>query len=403
MKVAIIGAGAAGCFCAVNLRRLLPAVQIDVYESGQRPLQKVAVTGGGRCNLTNTFADVRSLSQVYPRGSQLMKRLLRRFDQRQTMQWFEAEGVRLVVQDDQCVFPQSQDAMQIVSTLLRGMQGVRILCRHRVTALPEGYDAIVVTTGGSPRQSGLSFLSSLSLDIVPPVPSLFAFTVADTTPLTPLSDLMGTVVASATVGLAGTKLKAEGTLLITHWGLSGPAILRLSSYAARWLAERSYQATLCVNWMAGRDEQNVRQELSQLLADNGSKHISSLRPLTERHWRYLLQKVGIAPDRRCAEIGSKQLNRLASVLVCDTYQVTGKNPHREEFVTCGGVALTNINPNTLECVRHPGIYFAGEVLDVDAVTGGFNLQAAWTMGRVVAESICQNATRCASNASQNDK
>ena len=414
MKVAIIGAGAAGCFCAVNLLRLCPKVQIDLYESGQRPLQKVAITGGGRCNLTNSFRDVRSLQQVYPRGHQLMKRLLRSFDHEATMQWWEHEGVRLVVQEDQCVFPQSQDAMEIVRTLMRGMTGARVLCGQRVVSverLPDTdadgsaetvrpwrvttatrsdrYDAVVVTTGGSPKRSGLDFLAPLGLELVEPVPSLFTFNIDS-----PITELMGTVVEPVTVSLAGTKLKAEGPLLVTHWGMSGPAILKLSSHGARWLAEHQYQATLSVNWMGSMREAEVHEQLAELLAQNPRKQVGTVRPigeagegLTQRFWLYLLNNIGLPAERRCAEVGSKQLNRLAAALTNDTYPIQGQSRFKEEFVTCGGVALGNVDPQTLECRQHPGLYLAGEVLDVDAVTGGFNLQAAWTMGYVVAGSI----------------
>ena len=402
MKTAIIGAGAAGCFCANVLKRLRPESQIDVYESGQKPLQKVAITGGGRCNLTNSFAEVRSMNQVYPRGYNLMKRLFKRFDHRATMQWFEDEGVRLVTQDDQCVFPQSQDAMEIVTTLLRGMQGVRIYTNQRVREISpcnehsyristdsrsEVYDNVVVTTGGSPKVSGLDFLSELALEMVPPVPSLFTFSIGEEGHKDPITTLMGVVVKQAEVRLPGTNHKADGPLLITHWGMSGPAILRLSSYAARWLADKGYQATLSVNWMGDMNEEEVRTLLQQRMNEQPKKQIGTIHLLTQRLWNHLLNKIELAPERRCAEVGSKQLNKLVATLCNDTYRITGQSRYKEEFVTCGGVSLTNIDPNTLECKQHRGVYFAGEVLDVDAVTGGFNLQAAWTMGYIAAQSI----------------
>lgn len=419
MKIAIIGAGAAGCFCAVNLKRMLRDAHVEVFEAGSRPLAKVAITGGGRCNLTNTFRDVRSLQQVYPRGHKLMKRLFHQFDHEQLMAWFEAEGVRLTVQEDQCVFPASQDAMQIVNTLLSAMQreGVVLRCgqrvvevattttapRYRLTTSSRSalYDAVIVTTGGSPKASGLDFLQPLGLEIEAPVPSLFTFKLNS-----PITELMGVVVEETVVTLAGTKMKAEGPLLITHWGMSGPAILKLSSYAARLLAEQQYRAQLNVNWLAGQNEEAVRQQLEQLLQDNPQKQIGSVHlttdhklktgatsPLTTRLWHYLLNASGIAPERRCSEVGHKQLNRLASTLTCDTYQLAGQSRFKEEFVTCGGVALSNIDPNTLECRQHPGLYLAGEVLDVDAVTGGFNLQAAWTMGYCIAMALTDSGNR----------
>ena len=406
MKTAIIGAGAAGCFCANVLKRLCPESQIDVYESGQKPLQKVAITGGGRCNLTNSFAEVRSMNQVYPRGYNLMKRLLKRFDHRATMQWFEDEGVRLVTQEDQCVFPQSQDAMEIVTTLLRGMQGVRIYTNQRVREISpcnehsyristdnrsEVYDNVVVTTGGSPKASGLDFLSELALEMVPPVPSLFTFNIGEEGGKDPITALMGVVVKQAEVRLPGTNYKADGPLLITHWGMSGPAILRLSSYAARWLADKGYQATLSVNWMGNMNEEEVRTLLQQRMNEQPKKQIGTVHLLTQRLWNHLLNKIELAPERRCAEVGSKQLNKLVATLCNDTYRITGQSRYKEEFVTCGGVSLTNIDPNTLECKQHRGVYFAGEVLDVDAVTGGFNLQAAWTMGYIAAQGILRDS------------
>jgi len=413
MKIAIIGAGAAGCFCATILKRLCPKAQIDVYESGKRPLQKVAITGGGRCNLTNSFDEVKSLNQVYPRGHNLMKRLFKRFDNHATMRWFENEGVKLVIQDDQCVFPQSQDAMEIVSTLLRGMQGVIIYCGQKVNEIipcvapkskdnldeniqryrintdsrSELYDKVIVTTGGSPALRGMKFLEELNLEIVKPVPSLFSFNITDKNDKASLKDLMGIVVDRTETSLAGTNFKADGPLLITHWGMSGPAILKLSSHAARWLYEKEYKANLCVNWQNGMNENEVRDLLHQLINDSPKKKIGTIHPITQRLWVYILNKIGIDPDRRCAEVGSKQLNRLAATLTNDNYTVTGQSRFKEEFVTCGGVSLKNIDSNTLECKKHPGIYFAGEILDVDAVTGGFNLQAAWTMGYIVAQSI----------------
>ena len=405
MKTAIIGAGAAGCFCANVLKRLSPESQIDVYESGQKPLQKVAITGGGRCNLTNSFAEVRSMNQVYPRGYNLMKRLFKRFDHRATMQWFEDEGVRLVTQDDQCVFPQSQDAMEIVTTLLRGMQGVRIYTNQRVREISpcnehsyristdsrsEVYDNVVVTTGGSPKASGLDFLSELALEMVPPVPSLFTFNIGKEGGKDPITALMGVVVKQAEVRLPGTNYKADGPLLITHWGMSGPAILRLSSYAARWLADKGYQTTLSVNWMGNMNEEEVRTLLQQRMNEQPKKQIGTVHLLTQRLWNHLLNKIELAPERRCAEVGSKQLNKLVATLCNDTYRITGQSRYKEEFVTCGGVSLTNIDPNTLECKQHRGVYFAGEVLDVDAVTGGFNLQAAWTMGYIAALGILRD-------------
>ncbi len=387
-RIAVIGAGAAGCFCAAELRRRLPAVKVDVYESGPKPLAKVAITGGGRCNLTNSFEGIRSLGEAYPRGERLMKRLLRVFSQEDTWRWFEAAGVPLVLQDDHCVFPRSQDAMDIVHALLRTMEGVNLMLRTPVHAIGpdltvdgEAYDAVVVTTGGAPK--GLPLLEGLDLEWVPTVPSLFTFTIQDEG----LRALMGLVV-EATVSLPGTPFKADGPLLITDWGLSGPAVLKLSSYAARHLHDAGYQAPLSVNWLS-LSEAETRALLDELSAANPRKQVSNTPPegLQARLWNYLTVKAGLRPDIRWAELGSKGLNKLVNTLTQDNYAIAGKTKFRDEFVTCGGVALSNLNPATLECKQYPGLYFAGEVLDIDAITGGFNLQAAWTTGYVAAQSI----------------
>ena len=387
-KVAIIGAGAAGCFCAATLREQAPELSVTLFEAASKPLAKVAITGGGRCNLTNSFEGIHSLSEAYPRGERLMKRALQAFSQEDTLRWFEERGVPCVLQPDHCWFPRSQDAMDIVRCLLRAAQGADFRLSTPVTSLQcgrvngEAFDFIVVTTGGAPK--GLPFLEGLGLELVPPVPSLFTFTIPDPA----LRSLMGLVV-EASVGLAGTSFKAEGALLITDWGLSGPATLKLSSYAARHLAESGYKGTVTVNWL-NSNENSVRELLQETASRNPQKQISTTHLLQSRLWSHLLAKAGLRPDIRWAELGSKGLNRLVAVLTADSYPLTGKSRFREEFVTAGGVALSNINLNTLECKKYPGLYFAGEVLDIDAITGGFNLQAAWSTGYVCAQSIVKS-------------
>ena len=392
MKAAIVGAGAAGCFCAIELKRRLPSADVTVYESGRKPLSKVAITGGGRCNLTNSFEGISSLSEAYPRGDRLMNRVFRTFDHKNTWDWFEAEGVKLVLQDDHCVFPASQDAMEIVNLLETRMrqQGVRILTGTKVSdirKLLDEYDAVVVTTGGIPAPEGYSILEGLDLVIVQPVPSLFTFNL----PSSPVRELMGTVVENATVSLAGTRFKASGPLLVTHWGMSGPAVLKLSSYAARHLADCGYHAPLLVGWMEGGKDNEIRGRLQSMAEEYPHRIIINTHPaeIPSRLWSYLVTKSGIREDARWSELGSKSLNRLTSTLGTDEYAIKGKSRFREEFVTCGGVALSNIDLDTLECKTHPGLYFAGEVLDVDAITGGFNLQAAWSTGYRAAVSISE--------------
>ena len=390
MKTAIIGAGAAGCFCAIELKRRLPDAAVDVFEAGNKPLAKVAITGGGRCNLTNSFEGISTLIEAYPRGDKLMRRVFSVFDHEDTWRWFENEGVKLVLQDDHCVFPASQDAMEIVNLLTLRMRqlGVRIFTGRRIERikpLMDEYDTVVVTTGGYPRKEGYSIFEGLDIELVPPVPSLFTFNL----PSSPVRELMGTVVEDVSVSLAGTRFKASGPLLITHWGMSGPAILKLSSYSARFLSDNGYDATLLVNWTCGLHTDSTREMLQSMAEKNPLRLISNTHPesIPSRLWSYLVTKSNIREDARWAEIGSKGLNKLAETLSNDSYHIKGQSRFKEEFVTCGGVALTEINNKTLECKKHPGLYFAGEILDVDAITGGFNLQAAWSTGYLAALSI----------------
>lgn len=405
MNVAIIGAGAAGCFAAIQIKRNNPKANVTVYEAGIKPLVKVAVTGGGRCNLTNSFDGIRSLDEAYPRGARLLKRLFRTFDYNDVYQWFESEGVSLTTQEDDCVFPVSQDAMEIVNTLVRLMRslGVKLITRHRVAAInheaEDGEylltfshgdvakaDAVVVTAGGSPQVRGLEMYEKLGLDIVSPVPSLFSLNLEKNHPMTAL---MGTVVNDVQARLVGTKLSAFGPLLITHWGVSGPAILKLSSYAARILAENDYKAQVAINWFGQANEAEVTSIITEIAEQNQKKLVSSVWPerFNNRMWCYLIDACGLRQDMRWGELGKKGLNKLVALLTNHTLNIVGKNKYKEEFVTCGGVALSNVNSSTLESKKHPHLYFAGEILDVDAITGGFNLQAAWTMGYVVAEQF----------------
>lgn len=431
MNIAIIGGGAAGCFAAINIKRNYPEASVTVIEAGRKLLAKVAITGGGRCNLTNSFRDIRSMAAAYPRGEKLMKRLLREFSHDDTMAWFEREGVRLVTQDDQCVFPKSQDAMEIVGTLTSLMRRlgveVRTSCRvvkieaslsgYEVATLtgcevaaltgsnelktsepvsPSGdygglqliFDRVIVTTGGSPKLSGLDMLAPLNLDIITPVPSLFSICL----PNHPITELTGTVVEHASATLVGTKLRAEGPLLITHWGMSGPAILKLSSYAARQLHDSGYKARISVNWLGDANEGEAMETIMELAIKNPAKQLASVYPqqFNSRLWTYLIKQSNLNPSQRWSELAKKSFNKLVNTLVNDQYLMDGKNRFKEEFVTCGGVALSNINPKTMECRNHPGLYFAGEVLDVDAITGGFNLQAAWSMAWVVSNNFRQN-------------
>lgn len=388
-SIAVIGAGAAGCFCAIELKRRLPDARVTVYEAGRHPLAKVAVTGGGRCNFTNTFEHVGRLEEVYPRGAQVMKRALRVFSHEDIREWFRREGVPSVAQPDDCVFPCSQDAMQIVRTLERLMRqlGVELVCDRRIASISELSEETIVVTAGGNSAATLRALLPDEVGITDTVPSLFTFKISDPG----LRALTGTVVENASLSLAGTSFKSCGPLLLTDWGVSGPATLKLSSHAARHLAANAWSATLLVNWLAA-GESEVRAELAALAASNPQKQVSTTHPaeLTERLWKHLISRAGMRGDIRWAEMGAKGTSRLVGVLTSDSYQISGRARFKEEFVTCGGVDLAGVNISTLESKSHPGLYFAGEVLDIDAVTGGFNLQAAWSTAMVVAGAIATN-------------
>ncbi len=388
MKTAIVGGGAAGFFLAVNLKEMMPEMEVTIFERGQHVLRKVAISGGGRCNCTNSFASVGDLSEVYPRGHRLMKRLFNVFDNRDAYQWFERHGVPLVTQDDDCVFPASQDAQSIVGCLLGNARrlGVEIRTNTKIASLDElsNYDYIAVTTGGTTSEK----LSTVNyqLSTISPCPSLFSFRIDDER----LQALMG-IVTEATAMIPGTKLKASGPLLITHWGMSGPAILRLSSYAARLLYDNQYRLPLSVNWTNAKPDE-VQQELYGIATAHPQKQIANIRPygLTGRLWEYIISKaLGERSEGKWLSLNKKEMNRLSNMLTNDEYQIAGRAPFKDEFVTCGGVSLQSINPSTLESKTHPRLYFAGEVLDIDGVTGGFNFQAAWTTAFIVAKSIAE--------------
>ena len=386
MRTAIIGGGAAGFFLAINLKEMMPAMDVVIMESAQRVLRKVELSGGGRCNVTNTFEGIRDLKEVYPRGHRLMGRLFRTFSPQDAWQWFECRGVRLTAQADHCVFPVSQDAHTIINLFLAETKrlGITIRTGCRIKTLDEmdDFDNICVTIGGQPRVEGLLWLEQ---DIVAPVPSLFTLSIADSE----LNALTGTVIPNATVFIPGTKLRAGGPLLLTHWGMSGPAVLRLSSYAARHLAECNYLSPLMVNWTSAT-EAEATEAIIALTKQCAQKLISSVTPLQlpQRLWAYLCEKaIGQRARAPLGSLNAKEQRRLVNVLIADEYHSSGRAPHRDEFVTCGGISLSAVNATTLESRTRPGLYFAGEVLDIDGVTGGFNFQAAWTTAFTVARAI----------------
>ena len=382
MRTAVVGGGAAGFFLAINLKELCPQMEVTIFEKSRKVLAKVEVSGGGRCNCTNSFAAVRDLSEVYPRGHRLMKRLFKTFDYRDAYTWFERHGVRLVTQDDNCVFPASQDSHTIINLFLAEARrhGISIRTESQITSLGElaDYDFIAITTGGGTA-------AMAGVPVVEAIPSLFTFSIADED----LQALMGTVVDDATAFIPGTGFRASGPLLITHWGMSGPAILKLSSHAARELHDHHYQMPLSVNWTSRKDPE-ILQQLQDIISRHPQKQLNTIRPfdLPSRLWNYLLEKtLGERAKNRWQNLNKKELNRLVNTLCNDSYQIAGRAAFKDEFVTCGGISLAAVNPTTLESKDLPHVYFAGEVLDIDGITGGFNFQAAWTTAYTVAQAI----------------
>ncbi|MCB0761364.1 MAG: NAD(P)/FAD-dependent oxidoreductase, partial [Flavobacteriales bacterium] len=384
-------------FAALAVKENHPEAEVEILEKSQKLLAKVKVSGGGRCNVTNGCRSISQLVKAYPRGGKQLKKIFPQFHTAHAYEWFENRGVPLVIQEDGCVFPQSQDSQSIIDCFLHESRrlGVRIKTGVGVSTLhpeegklriefinnghpPKVYDKVIVATGGSPKRQGLEWLEQLGHRIEDPVPSLFTFNM----PNEPIRELMGIVVENAHTNIQGTKLKANGPLLITHWGMSGPAILVLSSFGARILADQNYRFRVQVNWVAEFNNDTVWQELQSIIAEHPKKAVSNYRPyhLPDRLWLFLLDKCDIPADKKWSELSAKNLNKLVSVLTNDVYSVSGKTTFKEEFVTCGGVSLLDVDIRTMQSQKIPNLYFAGEVLDIDAITGGYNFQAAWTTG-----------------------
>ncbi len=395
MEIAIIGGGAAGFFSAIAAKDNYPKAHVVIFEKSKNLLAKVKISGGGRCNVTNGCTSINELSKAYPRGEKALKKAFRVFNTMHAMQWFEDRGVPLIIQDDNCVFPVSQNSQSIIDCFVKQIKALKIeieLGKGIKAIRPAGnkleldfiakdvlsrtFDKVIVTTGGSPKRKGLEWLEKLNHKIKDPVPSLFTFTMPDES----VTELMGVVVEKTLVKIQGTKLKAEGPLLITHWGMSGPAILKLSSFGARVLSEKGYNFNTQVNWANEQSNDVVMDTLTKIVNAHSNKFLSNVRPysLPDRLWRYLIEKKDLSAKKKWGELGRKGLNKLVNVLTNDVYSVKGKTSFREEFVTCGGVSLESIDINTMQSKVCKNLYFAGEVLDIDGITGGYNFQAAWT-------------------------
>jgi predicted Rossmann fold flavoprotein len=394
--IAVIGGGAAGFFAAIACAESKAENRATLYEATAHLLAKVKISGGGRCNVTHACFEPRQLATRYPRGGRELLGAFSRFQPRDTVAWFESRGVTLKTEDDGRMFPVTDDSQTIVDCLVEAARkagvNVRTHCgvksARRVKdggfelALTTGESTtcrrLIVATGGNRSNLGFEIARSFGHTIEPPVPSLFTFHVDDAR----LKDLSGVSVEEASTAVPGDKLKEHGPLLITHWGLSGPAVLKLSAWGARALHARDYRFPLHVNWAPRFNAESARAELARAREANPRKHAGTWSPfgLPLRLWERLIAAAQIPASASWAGIGNSQLRALAAQ-VCDSeFQVTGKSLFKDEFVTCGGVRLGEVDFRTMESKLAPGLHFAGEVLDIDGVTGGFNFQAAWTTG-----------------------
>jgi predicted Rossmann fold flavoprotein len=394
MKIVVIGGGAAGFFAAISCKNHFPEAEVLLLEKSQKTLAKVKVSGGGRCNVTHACFNISELSGFYPRGGKHLKKSFGIFNTNHTVEWFTKRGVTLKTEVDNRMFPTTDDSQTIIDCLVRETQksNIEIKTGFSVSELKKEekgfsllcndeklhFDYIIVATGGSPKLSGFDWLAALNHEIIDPVPSLFTFNM----PTENTAELMGVVAPNAIVRVQGTNLQTQGALMITHWGMSGPAILKCSAWGARTLHDLNYKFTATVNWTGLANEEIIREKFAETKNKHGKKKISNENPfdITARMWESLLTKVEIKHDLIWSELPKKEQNRLINTLYNDAYKVEGKTTFKEEFVTCGGISLNDVNMSTMESRKCPGLFFAGEVLDIDGVTGGFNFQAAWTTG-----------------------
>lgn len=398
--IIIIGGGAAGFFTAINIVEKHPNLKVAILERGKSVLEKVRISGGGRCNVTHACFVPNELVKFYPRGEKELRGPFHQFCSGDTIEWFEKHGVALKIEDDGRMFPVSNSSQTIIDCFLKATQKLKIdvLTGQSVQELYRGENylkisthqevfscrKVVMATGSNPKMWEL--LQNLGHSIIEPVPSLFTFNIKDVR----IKDLMG-LSTVASVKVKKSKLQASGPLLITHWGMSGPGILRLSAWGARELADKKYQFAIQVNWLNETDFEEAIDLLKTIKEENSKKLVSKYAhfELPKRLWENLVKASGITEETKWADVNKKQLNTLAEQLTNAEFQVNGKSTFKEEFVTAGGIDLREVNFKTMESKVLPNLFFAGEILNIDAITGGFNFQNAWTGGFIVAENIAQ--------------
>lgn len=396
--ILLIGGGAAGFFTAIAIAEQHPNLKIAILERGKEVLSKVRVSGGGRCNVTHACFVPAELVKNYPRGEKELLGPFNQFCSGDTMEWFERNGVELKIEEDGRIFPVTDSSATIIDCFLTATHrlGIEVVTQQSVQSLYQGENywkietqnqqfkaqKVIVTTGSNPKIWEL--LATLGHTIVPAVPSLFTFNTKDPR----ISDLMG-IATPAEVAVVGTKLSASGPLLITHWGMSGPGILRLSAWGARLLAEKKYQFPLQVNWIPDFDFATCIDSLKEIRTEQAKKTVAKKAPFAvpNRLWEKLVLASGISVDQKWADVNNSQIQQLAQQLTQSKFQINGKSTFKEEFVTAGGIDLKEVNFKTMESKLLPNLYFAGEILNIDAITGGFNFQNAWTGGFIIANNL----------------
>ena len=411
-RLVVIGGGAAGFFCAINAARMNPQLKVMLLEKSGKLLSKVKVSGGGRCNVTHACFDIAEMSKKYPRGGNFVKKAFHQFFTTDTIEWFKERDVKLKEEKDGRMFPVTDSSQTIVDCLLNeaSKYGVGIMMNAGVrkiniqqSTLYAGRqefniqysngkqvdaDFVCIASGGYPNSSMFEWLKELGHSIEEPVPSLFTFNL----PAHPITELMGVSAENARVKIMGSKLEQEGPLLITHWGFSGPAILKLSAWGAKELAIRNYDFKILVNWLPDYNEQQVAYKFQSFRFEIATQKVINKNPfgLPGRLWEFLLKYSDINIERRWTDLPSKEANKLIKNLCNCEFDVKGKTTFKEEFVTAGGIRLNEIDHNTMMSKKVPNLFFAGEVMDVDGVTGGFNFQHAWTSGFITGKTIAQS-------------
>jgi predicted Rossmann fold flavoprotein len=403
-KLVVIGGGAAGFFCAINAARLNPNLDVCILEKSNKLLAKVKVSGGGRCNTTHACFELPELVQKYPRGQNFLKKTFHWFNTTDTIEWFASRGVDLKTEADGRMFPASNDSQTIIDCLLKEADKykVQVLIQtavEKITVNNAGVfllqttsktieaNYVCVATGGFPKAHQFEFITNLGHSIEAPVPSLFTFNM----PGNSITQLMGVSVPEAQVKIAGSKITATGPLLITHWGMSGPAILKCSAWGARELSNLGYAFTIRVNWIPTYAEQDLRTAWPLIRSEQGNTKIGGRNPfeLPGRLWLHLLDVCGIDAGGSWSTLTAAAQNKLITALTAFECKVSGKTTFKDEFVTCGGIKLSEIDANTMQSKLVKGLYFAGEIMDIDGITGGFNFQNAWTSGWIAAKSIAE--------------